>query len=206
MNSDLWAKLQQIDIARFWDATTNQPTWYWSMILGALSGLVLTIAWSHAPKLLLFPVFLYKFFFKKSALVGDWNAYHWTYVRSKPGIVKSFVQIRRGLLHPYVVQLKENIDSQLHYKGRVQIEKDQILVYFDSTDHQESLVVRLRNPLGKVSNELCAIWLGYDHDGDITAGALLLTKSDLSEDAAKRAISKCIENPSTAALMCLRRT
>lgn len=206
MNADIWKHLQQVQITQFWDATTNQPMWHWSMVLGALLGLVLTGLSTYARKLFSLPGLVINFYFKKSALVGDWHSYHWTYVKSKPGIVKSFVQIRRGFLHPYVVILKEKIQSELSYKGQIKIEKDQILIFFDSTDHHESLILRLRDPLGKTAEELCAIWLGFDHDGDVASGALLLTKSELSEDAAKQVIPKHVENPSNAALMCLRRT
>lgn len=78
------------------------------------------------------------------------------------------------------------------------------MILFDSVDHIESLIVRFRSPLGKACHQLPAMWLGYDHNGEVASGGMLLTRNELDEMVVKHEISKHIDNPSTATLMGLR--
>lgn len=202
---DLFNLASQIEISKLWDPAAKQPTWYWSILLGAIIGTITASILGHTNKAILFPVFLFNYFFKKSAFVGDWHVYHWSYLHGKPELIKSFAKIRRGLIHTYTVSLKQDVESKLSYKGVVGIEKDQLIVSFKSRNHQENLVVRLRHPLGTTSDKIMAIWLGYDHEGDVASGGLLLSKKELEIDDAKSKISGGIEKAPNATLMCVKR-
>jgi hypothetical protein len=194
-----------IDIFNFWDATNRQPTWHWSLILGGVVGALIASLISKTQSLLKLPVFFYKFFFKKSAIIGYWNVYHWSYLEGNATLIKSQAKVRRGFTHAYVVTLHQNVSSKLSYEGYIDSEKDQLVAKFKSTDHHENLVVRMRDPLGKASEKLAAIWLGYDHEGDVASGGLLLSRQDISELEAASEISKRIDNPSDSTVMGLLR-
>jgi hypothetical protein len=205
ISQDFFSLLNQVKIFEVWDNTSKQPTWLWSIIIGGVFGVMITFLFGHVNKVILLPIYAFNFFFKKSAFVGDWHVYHWSYLHGKPELIQSFAKTRRGLIYPYTVILSQKTESELKYKGVVDVEKDQLIISFKSDDHQENLIIRLRHPIGKSAEKILAIWLGYDHEGDVASGGLLLSKKELSKDEAKVEISDGIEKPSKAAIIGLRR-
>lgn len=193
------------EILQIWDVRSSQPTWHWSLVLGGLVGAVIASLLAQTNVIFKIPAFIYKYFFKKSAIIGNWKVYHWSYLGGKPIIIKSNAKIVRGFIRAYIVTLHQDVTSKLGYKGHIDIEKDQLIFSLNSVDHHENLIVRMRNPLGKASDKMAAIWLGHDHEGDVAAGGLLLSRQELTDTDIAKELSGRITNQSKTSLMTVKR-
>lgn len=83
-------------------------------------------------------------------------------------------------MKPYV--FTSILDNTLKYKGYITFEGDDRVVFHGEGDsHTESLTYRFYNPLAK-SKVHTGIWLSFDHDRQIAAGASIFSRHDLSKD------------------------
>ena len=165
-----------LDKLSLWNRQLNQPVWYVMIFLGAL----LTISFTNSK--LIWGVIHYLFTWEKSAIEGDWHAYHFTYMEGEPIIIKSNVRIKKGIGAPLRAELYENVESELHYKGKILHEQGQLIFYYESTDHKEIVINRFIEPIGKHCKVLYGCWLSFDHDKNIACGGIILSQKAIKNN------------------------
>jgi hypothetical protein len=94
-----------------------------------------------------------------------------------------------------VAILKQDDAAELSYRGTVSREKHHLVFRFDSVNHAENVLCRFPDPLGKICTSLYGIWLAYDHDQNVAAGGIFLTKEPINNTDPLREIAAGFDLP-----------
>ena len=167
-----------------------------NILLGGLVGAVMGFVLTPAIRAIWF-----KFFHrpKPKHLIGNWTAYHWTYLRGKPVLYRATWRIRRGFAHPFSVTAI--LCGGMRYKGHIQVEEHHICVTVKSHDHAETGSFRFPHRLPSNDEPLVGFWLSYDHDKLVATGASVLLASDMRHEEVERTLRSFVRAEGDKPLM-----
>lgn len=117
---------------------------------------------------------------RRHPLLGQWYGYHVSFVESKPKLFRSAWRVQRSILKPFKVTYV--VEGELKYEGFLYFEGDDRIVFHgESLNQKEHLIYRFPNPLVPGRTPIPALWLSYDQDKHIAAGAAILSQSELTD-------------------------
>lgn len=126
-------------------------------------------------------------------LRGSWREFHYTF-DTTPTIIETEWQISMGFFSRYRILSTTN-EGVLKYRGSLLKEQGHLSITLRREN--ETLVYRFVDPIPSKTMEMTGIWLSYDYDNQICAGASLFTNnSSCSQEEAINKIKQSIETSS----------
>jgi hypothetical protein len=173
----------------------SEPNWVITILVGTLLGAVV------AP---LGPAALYPLRrIRRDVFVGTWNQYYWTWRDGRKQMWFGQVCVKRGILKPYSVTTvmsppdggdhniePSNRHAVLRHRGELRLEGGHVIIETRANTHNESVVSRFPQWIPSETNRIVGIWMSFDHSGTPTAGAILLSRSNLDEPEASALIGR----------------
>ena len=157
-----------------------------ALILKAAIGAILTLAFEWLPKI----YGSWQIRRKHFALLGTWKGFHYTFENGKPALIPTNWRISKGLSTAFKAHMEE---PGLSYNGKLVFEgDDRLIIYLQSTTHNETMVFRFQNPLNSNKNPVVGLWLSFNLDKVITSGAAMLQNNELEPDLAAKFLKENI--------------
>lgn len=162
----------------------NPPSWPITTLIGVIAGYLF-------PRII--NVFVYAFRrLKRERVEGSWMVYHTTNRDGKPQIEKSTFEIKKGIMSEFSV--KENRKGiGIISKGTLRFERNYWLIHLKAETHDEEISMRLINPIPTADDFTWGMYLSLDFQGNPIAGAIILSRKELSDDEVLKLLSSKIK-------------
>jgi hypothetical protein len=130
---------------------------------------------------------------RRARIEGKWFVYHPSHKASKPQMIPSTWYITKGFTSLFAIRedRKEGSGATIsgYAKGQIHIESNCLLIKLHTTQHEEEVSMRLFNPISTADEILWGLYLSLDFQGKPTAGPIVVSRSELSEEDVMRFLS-----------------
>jgi hypothetical protein len=165
---------------------SSEPNWIMTAAMGALMGAAISPLWNSLRYLSRRQ--------QRHSMAGLWFTYHFTRINNLEVLRYGTLSIRNGVTSRYIARrLSCGVAPNEHgefsaptveYKGPVTEELSHHLMVLGSTSHQETSMWRFIRQVRTNDHQIFGLALSYDYDGNPTASAVLLSRKQLTDDAA----------------------
>ena len=140
-----------------------------------------------------------------TGICGKWYAYDWWEDENEVTLQKKQGTIRKGLLSEYRVRFT-NENHSMSYKGTASVEANQYLCVKTKADDAlvEPKISRFNLPMAEHRELLFGLSLFFDFDKNVSCGAVILSRHELSDEQVKELMEKHFTNYYDARLMVLK--
>ena len=121
--------------------------------------------------------------YAKDNFCGEWFSYSYLVEKGTLKPIHGKVVIQKGIFSLYRTIIYEN---ELKYKGQVTVENNHLLMIqtVKNEFRCETSVIRVDCSQYVNRNKFHGFWLSYDSDNQISCGAILLSKDELTTEVA----------------------
>jgi len=162
----------------------QEPNWMVRTLAGFLLGYFFTYILKGIN-------YLWRQFFTKNYLTGQWHGYYNVWENNKPVLKQEKWMVSFG----FNSKLKVNVNTgtNLSFKGELIEEKGQLIIILKAKDFNERVFCRYPIPIPGNDSTVVGLYLGVDFNGHATSGVTILSRTELQEDEIPALVKKNIE-------------
>jgi hypothetical protein len=183
--------MREIDYIAATRSIFAEPGWIAVTLIGAIVGAAI------APMFSILRYLARRF--QTHPLCATWYSYHLTFRDNRLVMLSGTYRISRGVRSSLVVRAENLADDEtgksrrtLLYRGTMEQEGGHYVMDLSGRSHKERLMIRFAERIPPNDQTLSGIWLAYDHDNQVAAGAQMFSRTPLDRDTALNALRSWI--------------
>jgi hypothetical protein len=126
---------------------------------------------------------------KRHRIVGGWNSYYFARRNGRMVLHAERWEVTASWFRGIRVTAQAPFDPERSYIGRIRAEMNQLYITFHSRSHEESVVIRLKQPIDLSTRRMVGIGLSYDFDVNPHACVNVLSADAMTEDQVRQCIA-----------------